>query len=191
MKKKSIIIPVVVLVALLASVGGVFAYDGARPQEVAKGITVGGIDIGGLSSAQARAKLERELVASMERPVRVHHDKATWTLGAKEARVRANVDAVLADALERSDEGNVVTRTMRRASGGEVKADLQPTVSFSDKAVIRLIDRVRRDVGRKAKDATLELTGSGLKLQDGRRGLAVEASELHEQIGTALVQPTG
>ncbi|MCW3012625.1 MAG: hypothetical protein JWO90_3029 [Solirubrobacterales bacterium] len=190
MSKKTLLIPAVLLVVLLATAGGVFAFDGARTVEVAKGITVGGVDIGGLTPAVARQRLERELVAALQEPVKVHHDKATWTLGAREAKIETNVDAVVDDAVRRSEDGGMLGRTLRRVTGGKVEADLEPAVTFSDRAVVRLLDKVRKEVGRPAKDATLQITGSGVEMAPGRRGLQVKASELHEAINAALVSPT-
>ncbi len=59
------------LTVLLVLAGGVYAYDAARPHTIAPGVTVNGVDIGGLSKAQARAKLSRALVAPLERSVAI------------------------------------------------------------------------------------------------------------------------
>ncbi len=191
MSKKSLIIPAVLLAVLLAVTAAVFASDGARTPQIAKGVTVGGIDVGGLEPAAARDRLQRNLVAKLEQPVKVHHAEATWSLGAREARIETNVDEVVADAVERSEGGGVLGRTFRRVTGRGVQAELQPDVSFSDRAVVRLLDRVRREVGRPAKDAEVRLAAAGVSTEPGRRGLEVKASKLHKAIDAALVSPSG
>lgn len=190
MKKTMLIIPAVLLAVLLAATGAVYAYDGSRPERISAGITVGGIDVGGLEPAVARQRLQRGLISALEQPVKVHHDKKTWTLGAREARIATNVDAVVADAVERSDAGGVLGRSVRRISGGTVDADLQPVVTFSDRAVVRLIDKVRKDVGRRAVDAEMRITPAGVETSPDRRGLEVKASALHASINAALVSPS-
>ena len=185
-----IITSAVLLAFLLAGLGAVFAYDGSRTEQVAAGITVDGVDIGGLEPAAARARIEQEMVAALEKPVVVDHDEKTWTLGAREARVTTNATEVVADAVARSEEGGAFGRTFRRLTSGRVEADLQPTVTFSDRAVVRLIDRVRDDIERPAKDARVRLTAAGVEAQPGRRGLELEASRLHKTINAALVSPS-
>lgn len=191
MSKKLLIIPAVLLLALLATGGGVLAYDGARTPQIAEGITIGGIDVGGMTPARAQARIEKKLVAAVERPVVVHYDASTWTLGAHEARIKTNAPQMVAEAVRRSDEGGVLGRTMRRLTGGKVETDLKPAVTFSDQAVVRLIDRVRQGVERPAKDAQIRLTPAGVDAQPGRRGLEVKANALHRAIDAAIVSPAG
>lgn len=189
MRTRTLIIPTVLLALVLVAAGAVFAYDGARTDRIAEGITAGGITVGGMGRDAARGVLERELVAALEKPVAVHHDKSTWVLGAREAQIKTDVDGVIAEALARSEAGGVLGRTWRRINGGTVDADLQPSVSFSDRAVVRMIDKVRKGVERPARDAQVRLTASGVDAVAGRRGLRVEAGELHQAINAAIVSP--
>src|SRR5438045_8960877 len=50
-----------VLLVLAAGAGGLYAYDSSRSDVIARGITAGGVDIGGLSAARARGGVERSL----------------------------------------------------------------------------------------------------------------------------------
>ena len=190
MSKKSLIIPAVLLVLVLAMTSTVLAYDGGRSERIAPGVTIAGIDVSGLPPAQATERVQSGLVDRLERPVVVVHDKRTWRLTAREARLRTDVDRVVADALARSEQGGVLGRTVRRLTDGRIEAQLEPDVAFSDRAVVRLVDRVRRAVGRRPKDAEMQITAAGVSAVESRRGLEVKASALHESITTALVSPT-
>lgn len=175
---------------LLGAAGATYAYDDARENRIVAGITVGGVPVGGLTASQARARLQRELLPRLEAPIRVHHDKSTWTLGPREARITTNLPQTIADALARSREGGILRRTWRNLTGGEVRADIEPEVGFSKAAVVRLLDHVRRGIERPARNARLKYTATGLRETEGRTGLEVRASELHRQIRSALVSAT-
>lgn len=190
MRSRSVVVVSLVLVLLLGLAGGVVAYDGSQKEKIAEGISVGGVDLGGLDERQARARLESELLPRIEAPIVVNHDRSTWTLGAKEARISTNVGLLVDDAVRRSQDGGILGRTFRNLTGGEVDADLEPQVEFSKDAVVRLLDHVRRGIERPAKDATLRFTASGLQETDGQVGLKVRASELHRQIRAAIAQPS-
>jgi lipoprotein-anchoring transpeptidase ErfK/SrfK len=189
-RTKSFILVAAVLAVLVVLGGGMFAYDHARANEIAKGVEIGGIPLGGLSADQARARLEREIMRPLERPIVIHHDNKTWTLGAHEARIRADLSAMVDEALAKSRSGDIFTRSWRSLTGSKVNADLQPSVQFSDAAVIRLIDRVRSSVERPSQDATVKLSGDGVQSTAGVDGLAIQASALHRQIKAAIVSPT-
>jgi lipoprotein-anchoring transpeptidase ErfK/SrfK len=178
------------LVAVLIAAGAAAVYDHGKRDTIAKGITVGAVDIGGLQRDAAVAKLQRELVAPLSRTVVVDHGTRSWRLTAREAHVTTNLEATVDEALRRSRNGNLLTRTARNLTGGKVHAAIQPEVTYSDAAVIRLLDRVRKTVNRKPVDATVEFAAKGPTTTPGRIGLAVDASGLHQRIGASLTSPT-
>lgn len=190
MRSRTFFLVVAVLVLLAVGTGGVFAYDSAREDRIAEGVTVGGIAVGGLTAAEAERRLERDLLPALRAPVRVHHDRSTWILGPKEARIATDLQATVRDAVARSRDGSLLSRTWRDLTGGKVDADLDPTVEYSKAAVVRLLDHVRRGIERPAKDAKLTFTGARLHEVDGQVGLEVRASELHQQIRAAIVSAT-
>src|SRR5262249_32303608 len=161
------------LAALVVLGGALYAYDHARADEIAPGVKVAGIPVGGMSPEQARARLQREILQPPQRPIVVHHATKTWTLGPREARVRADLDAMVDEALARSRTGDIFSRSWRSLTGEKLHDDLQPTVEYSDAAVVRLIDRVRRSVERPAKDARVTIDADGVTAVPGIEGLSI------------------
>jgi lipoprotein-anchoring transpeptidase ErfK/SrfK len=178
----------VVLVAALA--GGMYAYDNARADRIAKGVRVDGISLQGLNARQARAKLERLILQPLARPIVVHHGHKTWRLTTRRAHVAVDVDAIVSEALARSREGNMLSRTVRNLTGKSLDADLQPTVRYSERAIVRLMHRIRRSVDRDPVDARVQLTPSGIEKADSRIGLSVRTRALHRKIRRAIVSTT-
>lgn len=190
MPARSIIALSAALLLLLGAAGGVFAYDSSREDTIAEGVLIGGVPVGGLTPAQAMARLERDLVPALREPIRVHHDKSTWTLGPREAGVEVDIASSVTEALRRSRRDGIITRTWRGVTGGEIDADLTPTISYSKQAVVRLLDKVRRGIDRPVKEARITYSATGIGEVDGRRGLETRASELHTQIRAAIVSAT-
>src|SRR5215210_3054020 len=125
----------IVLVVLLGGATAVYAYDSSRDDAIAQGVAVAGVDLGGMRAAQARAVLERDMARPLRRPVRVRVKGRTFSLSARRARLRADVEAVVAEAVQRSRAGNLITRAARDLTGGELTADLDPRVAYSRRAV--------------------------------------------------------
>jgi lipoprotein-anchoring transpeptidase ErfK/SrfK len=189
-RTKSFILVAAFLAVLVVLGGALYAYDHARAEEIASGVKVGGIPLAGLTRAEAQARLEREIMRPLERPIVIHHAKKSWTLGAKEARIRADLSAMVDQALAESRSGDLFSRSWRSLTGGKLNRDLRPTVQFSDPAVIRLIDKVRKSVERPAKDASVKISAAGVSKVPGTEGLAIQASALHRGINAAIVSPT-
>jgi lipoprotein-anchoring transpeptidase ErfK/SrfK len=189
-RTKSFILVAAFLAVLVVLGGALYAYDHARANEISSGVKVGGIPLGGLTRAEAQERLERDIMRPLERPIVIHHDTKTWKLGPKEARIRADLSAMVDQAVAESRSGDVFSRSWRSLTGKKLNQDLRPTVQFSDAAVIRLLDKVRGSVERPAKDASVKISGSGVSQVPGSEGLAIQASALHRQINAAIVSPS-
>ena len=107
---------ILVAVLLLVLVGGAvaaFAYDSSRDDLIAKGVTIAGVDVGGMNTAEARRAVERQLKEPLEQPIRVRRGQTRFTLSAEDAGVKADVggmvdaaeDAPVAARLERHHRG--------------------------------------------------------------------------------------
>jgi lipoprotein-anchoring transpeptidase ErfK/SrfK len=190
MNTRSIALLLAPVLVLLAVAGGVYGYDSARGDRIPKGVSVGGIDIGGLSPQAARSKLRAQYLGALKRPIVVHWDRSTWKLGPREAKISANIDAMVDAAVAHKDDGNALSRTFRRLTGGSIDAQLQPQISYSDAAIVRMLDKVRTGVDRKPQDAAITFTPSGFTRVASKTGLTIDASKLHAEIRKAIDSPT-
>jgi lipoprotein-anchoring transpeptidase ErfK/SrfK len=180
---------VAALAVLLGGALAVLAYDRSRETTIAEGIQVGGIDLGGLERPAAAAKLRDELLRPLSRSVIVRSRGERFTLTAKVAHVAADVDAMADEALRRSRQGNPLARTLRAISGGEVRADIEPDVRYSSRAVANLVRRVARTVERPARDADVRYAQGGIDRVESREGLRLQRERLRDQVEQALTQP--
>ncbi len=67
---------VVASIAAIVALGAVFVLsvlviDASHDDEIADGIRIGSLDVGGLAVGQARERVQRELAGSVRRPVTV------------------------------------------------------------------------------------------------------------------------
>ena len=189
MRQRSFIALVVVLAVLLGGTAAVYAYDSSRENTIAAGVTAGDLELGGMRAAQARRLLERRLTGPLRRPVRVYLRGRTFRLSPRAARVRTDVDAMVREALRRSREGDLVSRTVRDLSGRGVSHDLDVRVTYSRRAVRRLVRRVQRTFDRPALEPSVVPSGSGLALARGRNGRRVRASRLRAQVKQEMALP--
>jgi lipoprotein-anchoring transpeptidase ErfK/SrfK len=178
-----------IVVLLVALAAGTYVYDHGRQDTIGKGVTIGGVDVGGLKREAAEAKLRQAILAPLNQPVTIDHGNKRWRLSAREAKVATNLDATVDEALLRSHEGNILKRTWRGVTGAKLHAQLEPQVTYSDAAVIRLLDRVRRAVDRPAMNATIKFAVDGPQTTPSHEGLALDATTLHRKIKGALVAP--
>jgi lipoprotein-anchoring transpeptidase ErfK/SrfK len=187
MRQRSFILVAATVTFLIVIVVAAYAYDSSRDDLIADGVTVAGVDVGGMQAADARRKLRREVVGPLERPVTVAYGKRRFTLTARQAKLRADVGAMVNEAQQKSRDGTIVSRVARDITGGEEDAQLPARVHYSQAAVEGLVRRVKKTLDRPAQDATLNFP-SLTKVKE-RNGIAVQQGVLQQHVEQALTVP--
>ena len=187
MRHRSFILVAVLLLALAGGAVAAYAYDSSRDDLVADGVTIAGVHVGGMRTDLAQRVVTQELKPALEKPVRVTYRRKRFTLSAQDAGVHADVSGMVDEALERSREGSIFSRVARDLTGGQESVQVPARVTYSPRAVRKLVRRVSRVVSRPARDA--ELNFPSLDKVKERTGIKVERAELGQRIEQALSVP--
>src|SRR5215210_3618615 len=187
MRSRSLLLTGLLIVALLVGAGAVYAYDDGKSSQIAEGVRVNGVDVGGLSAEQARAKLRAALLEPLNRPVVARYQGHQFTLTTRQAQIGVDIDGSVSRALIRSREGNVLTRTWREVRGESLNTDLDAKVSWSRAAVRRLVARIERKLNRDAVDAKVDLEHGSFDPSQSHTGLAVRAARLRRDLQRELL----
>jgi lipoprotein-anchoring transpeptidase ErfK/SrfK len=174
-------------VAVLLIAGAMYLYDHSRRETIANGVRIDGVNVGGLHAAAARAKIQRDLVTNLNRPVTVTAGARRWTLDPRAAGLTVNTANMVDQAVRASREGSIVTRTIRGLSGGSVNRDVPLVISYSHAAVRGLTAQVRAAINHAPRDATVQPGASGLSEVEGETGTAVDSTRLGARIDRALI----
>jgi lipoprotein-anchoring transpeptidase ErfK/SrfK len=190
MRQRSFIVLAVALVILVVGAVGVYAYDKSRNDVIAKGVKAGGVDLSGLKPSEARETLRRELAEPLQKPVIVKYAGHRYRLSPRRAKVTVNTDEMVAEALDKSHEGSIITRTTRSITGGSVKVNIPVSVSYSKRAVARFARRVRRHIDKPAVDASIAFVGGQIQKVDSQTGRQLDMEGLKTDVAGELVEPT-
>ena len=186
--KVGIALVALVVLGLLLAVG-VWAYDDAQKDQIAPGVKIGGVDVGGRSADSARKIIKRQVVKPLQQPVVVTYDGKSYTLSASQLHPKADIDGMVQEAIDKSREGGILDRVSRYASGGSVDADLQARVKYDKKSVKNFVNQLSENLNQDPVDATVTPDGSRLAKQAGEPGRAVDKREMTERINAAAQSP--
>jgi lipoprotein-anchoring transpeptidase ErfK/SrfK len=187
MPKRAVVIAAVVGLLVLVGAGGVYAYDRAHAEEIGKGVTVGGVDVSGLTEEQAEAKLRAAVLEPLKRPVVVRALGKRYRLTPERANVAVDIDGSVRAALDRSREGSMLTRTWRGIRGEPVRAELGLDITYSKPAIDRLVKRVSRNVDEPAVDASVDLENGDVTPQESKDGRRLLAKRLKRDLRARLL----
>lgn len=187
MGTKTSIAALIAALLLVVVVGGAWAYDSSRKDKIADGVTIGGVDVGGLDEDEATALVHRKLVAPLRSSLKVSFDGESWKLTGEQLKIRADIDAAVAEALEDSQEGGLPGRLVRYVSGGEVDESIAPEVAYSVPAVNRFVRRVAEEINREPQNADVEASGDSLTVVAGKNGRKLRDNLLEKDLKAAVL----
>ena len=187
-RKAQISIVAVVFVAI-AAVLLAYWYDGTQKDKIAEGVTIGGVDVGGLDAEAAESQIRTNLVAPLEKTIKVTYDDETFELTAKEADVHTDIGGMVDEALEVSREGGLPTRVWRGITGGEVDHQIQPEITYDDDEVDHFINHIASNVDQAPVDASIDPSSGTLEPVASQPGIEVDEGQLRKDIEHALYDP--
>ena len=191
MTSRTLVLTAILIISLLAGAGGVYAYDQGKEGRIAEGVTVNGVEVGGLDAGAAREKLRAALLEPLDRPVTARYQGRRFKLTPRQAEIGVDIDGSVARALDRSREGSMFNRTWREVRGDRLEADLEATVSWSRRAVRRVVARIQKSLERPAVDADLDLASGQVDPRPSRDGLSVRGKRLRRDIERELLDSGG
>src|SRR3954463_4304001 len=178
MRTRLIVLVAFVAVIALGGVAATYAYDNSKQNRIAEGVKVNGVPIGGLSRPQAEKKLSAALLAPLDRPVKVRYHDRTFTLSQKAAAVGINIGGTVDQALKRSQQGDMFSRTWRNVRNESLNTELAAQVTWNKPAITKLVKRVRKSVDRPAQDAGLDLSTGQVDPTPSHAGVRVKDHKL-------------
>jgi vancomycin resistance protein YoaR len=172
------------LAVVVALVGLAFAGSTTR---LAEGVTIAGVDVGGLSPREARKVLE-------QRFERVAHQPIVFTAGEDQFSIKATtlgVEVDWATALEtatREGEGFGPVRGFKRLQARFFGEEILPPVQTYESALAFQLSTLAREIDQPHVEAKLVRRGLGIELVPGQSGRKLDRDAASETIVRSLAR---
>jgi lipoprotein-anchoring transpeptidase ErfK/SrfK len=188
-KRAPLILSGLLVLLLIGGSLALYSYDAGRDDLIAKGVSVAGIDVGGMRRAEATALVQHRLADPLDKPIRVKAAHHTFRLSPERSEVRADVGGMVAQAVAASRQGNLVERSWRGLTDGEINKSVELKLSYDDRAVRSLVRHIARRINREPKDASISPSAGGLQTVQSKEGFALQGNDLRHRIRPTLETP--
>jgi lipoprotein-anchoring transpeptidase ErfK/SrfK len=188
-RSRSFIAVAVALVILLGGAGAVLAYDASQKHTIADGVTIGGVDVGGMSVTKATTTL-RAAYGRLSKPIVITYHDRRFVLRPRSVHLTVDVAGSVRQALDRSRQDNLFVRTFRSLTSGRIHASIDPDVRYSMPAVLRLVHHVSRSLYVAPHDAAITYSGVSIGAVESQTGVTVREQRLTDRINRALTDPS-
>jgi len=175
---------------LVLALGGVayatFRYEQANADRLLRGITVGGVDVSGMTRAEALASVRERARADLDREIVVVAEGERFTTTARELGRRAWVGRAVDEAVEASARVGWVERAWRRLRDEPLDLDIGLSLG-GDGRVEAFIRRTAREVSVDPRNASIEMgDDGGLVFRASKAGSAVDVRRAERLLARAL-----
>jgi vancomycin resistance protein YoaR len=170
------------LVTTAVVLGLVFA---GSPTTLAKGVTIDGVDVGGMQARQARALLQRRSDRLAKKPVVFLAGSTRYSIRPNELGVAPDWKAAV-DAAQRQGDGFGPIRGFKRLDVQFFGADVTPPTSVLNGALNYQLGLIAKDVNRLPRNAAIVRHGLQIGVRPARAGRVLDRVAAARTIVKAL-----
>ena len=175
---------------LVLALGGVayatFRYEQANADRLLRGITVGGVDVSGMTRAQALAAVRARARADLDREIVVVAEGKRFTTTARELGRKAWVGRAVDEAIDASARVGWVERAWRRLRDEPLDLDIGLSLGGEGR-VEAFIRRTAREVSVDPRNASIEMgDDGGLVFRQSKAGSALDVGRAERLLARAL-----
>jgi lipoprotein-anchoring transpeptidase ErfK/SrfK len=198
--RRALRVAVCSITALLLGIVGAVGYIGyetyAYAQEIdgrlLPGAVIHGVDVGGMTVADAREAVEAELSTALDHVVEVTAEgpdgPLVWPVSRRSLGATTDLDAQLARAEAQSRDPSWIHLASVRWNGETLGLDLPVTITDVDADIDRLVGEIADGLDRPAVDAAVSWETGWVEHTEPVSGLAVDVEESAARIRTALAE---
>ena len=180
-----------VSVGVLALLGGgtayaAYRYDASAADTILPGISVAGVDVGGMSRDEAAREVAERAELTLSEDVVVRAAGLSWTVTPSSLGMTADVEAAIGKAFGVADGMSVISRLQHRLFDQPVDASFVLSFTADPASVESFVQQAYDEVAVAAVDARIELVDGELVTRRSQTGQELKVQLAAQKILTAL-----
>jgi lipoprotein-anchoring transpeptidase ErfK/SrfK len=181
-----------VLATTTVAVGGTafaaFRYDASNARRILPGVSVDGVDIGGMTRREAVRAIRADAQTTLGSEVTIKAGGRSWTVTPADLGLNANVSGAVTKAMRVNDALGLVARVYHRALGSSVDRGFALGFASRRAKLDAFVQRAAHEVTEPARDAAVVLSEDGTHVvyQHARAGATLDVPSATSDIRAAL-----
>ena len=188
---------VVVAAVLTAIVGGGLLTAGLWGADLRErglllpGTVIAGVDVGLMSTHGAVEAVGEAVGVALDHEVELHADGLNWTVDARTLGADTDAEVLVASASAATADASLLELVGLRWFGTTADIVLDPTVTFPEGSLDRLVPTLAGEVDREPVDATIGWDAGQVVVTAAATGFTLQQEPAIELVGDALLEQAG
>jgi len=154
--------------------------------KIAPGVTVSGVNVGGLSPQEASNLLNEQITYPAEGRILLRDGDQTWLLTPGQLGMYMDPETSVANAFEVGREGNLIKRLNDQWITWRYGNNIPPSFVFDQRVAYMQVKQVATLIDKPVIEADLTLNGTDVVVQNGQIGRSVNIDATIEKIALLL-----
>lgn len=163
-----------------------YRYEQSRAAYMLPGVTIAGVDVGGMSRAEAIAAVEAVAEQELYREIEISAHDRTWHVKPAELGVTADVEAKVDAAMSMGEDMAWTSRAFHRLLDRPVLESFELTYERTGEGLRRFVRVVDKAVAVSPSNARIELVDGQLMVEKPKFGLSLNRSGAAKSLRRAL-----
>lgn len=176
------------LIFAAAILAFIIGYNLTYSGRIFPGVSVAGIDLSGLTEAEASARLTTNLVYPLQGRIVFQDREQTWVATPSQVGLALNTQGSLMAALEYGRNGGPTARLSEQFRSWYRGVSLPPMLIFDENAAQTYLNSLVAQVDRPTVEASLSVNGLEVVVKPGQIGRSLDVglamSAIHAQVQT-------
>jgi len=177
------------LAVLAVSAGALAAFESSNNGRILPGVHVGSVDLSGMTSAEARSRLNEAYAPLADGKLVLAADDTTRTVGFASIGRALDVDALVEQAMAVGRGGAAIERIAANVRNMVRGVDLAPITTLELAALRQAVEALARDVDQSPVDASVTTTGDTFVVSASHNGRAADVDAAVRAATALLTDP--
>ncbi len=169
-----VLVTALVGLAIALATGALLAYGLTRGPTMYYGVRISGIDVGGLTRAEAKSRVEASYASFSAGALLVEAGNRTYQFPLQDLGVAADVDEAIAEAYGYGRSGDLWRDSADWLRALVVGYDVPLRVRLDPQAVLTALDRIAPDVTRAARSARFQVKEGKVTIEPDQPGIGID-----------------
>ncbi|MCX7884884.1 MAG: VanW family protein [Caloramator sp.] len=178
-----IIIPLLLLMIIFVTFGIIFGDTASAQDVIYEGISINGVNVGGMSKEEAKNILEEKFNKHIKnKKIYMSYENYKFIISYKQLKAHYDVDKAVNEAFNYGKNGNLFEKTILRYKLKNNNYDIKMQFVSDTSIINNEIKKISKKINLNPVNATIELTSSGFKVTSDKNGKKVDEKRLKELI---------